>query len=57
VLPLASAAQTTMKINISVARNSHYGVAIDTFACEVEARTIGRHKIQTFYAGALGADR
>jgi tripartite ATP-independent transporter DctP family solute receptor len=56
-LPLAAAAQTTMKINISVAQNSHYGVAIDTFAREVEARTNGRYRIQTFYAGALGAER
>ncbi len=56
-LPLPAAAQTTMKINISVAQNSHYGVAIDTFAREVEARTNGRYKIQTFYAGALGAER
>jgi tripartite ATP-independent transporter DctP family solute receptor len=52
-----AAAQTTMKINISVAQNSHYGVAIDTFAREIEARTNGRYKIQTFYAGALGAAR
>ena len=57
VLPLPAAAQTTMKINISVAQNSHYGVAIDTFAREVDARTNGRYKIQTFYAGALGAER
>ena len=56
-LPLPAEAQTTMKINISVAQNSHYGVAIDTFAREVEARTNGRYKIQTFYAGALGAER
>jgi tripartite ATP-independent transporter DctP family solute receptor len=56
-LPIPAAAQTTMKINISVAQNSHYGVAIDTFAREVEARTNGRYKIQTFYAGALGAER
>ena len=56
-LPLPATAQTTMKINISVAQNSHYGVAIDTFAREVEARTNGRYKIQTFYAGALGAER
>jgi TRAP-type transport system periplasmic protein len=56
-LPLPTSAQTTMKINISVAQNSHYGVAIDTFAREVEARTNGRYKIQTFYAGALGAER
>jgi TRAP-type transport system periplasmic protein len=56
-LAIHATAQTTMKINISVAQNSHYGVAIDTFAREVEARTNGRYKIQTFYAGALGAER
>ena len=49
-------AQTALKMNISVAQNSHYGVAIDTFAREVEKRTNGRYKIQTFYAGALGAE-
>src|SRR6187551_310177 len=58
LLPAAPAlAQTTMKMNISVAQNSHYGVAIDTFAREVETRTSGRYKIQNFYAGALGAER
>lgn len=50
-------AQEVMKMNISIAQNSHYGVAIDTFAKEVEARTNGRYKIQNFYAGALGAER
>jgi TRAP-type transport system periplasmic protein len=50
-------AQTTMKISISIAQNSHQGVAIDTFAREVEKRTAGRYKIQAFYAGALGAER
>src|SRR5438034_3894476 len=50
-------AQTALKMNISVAQNSHYGVAIDTFAREVEKRTSGRYKIQNFYAGALGAER
>jgi len=50
-------AQTTLKMNISVAQNSHYGVAIDTFAREVEKRTGGRYKVQTFYSGALGAER
>jgi tripartite ATP-independent transporter DctP family solute receptor len=50
-------AQTTLKMNISVAQNSHYGVAIDTFAREVEKRTSGRYKVQNFYAGALGAER
>jgi TRAP-type transport system periplasmic protein len=57
-LPFASAtAQETMKMNISIGQNSHYGVAIDTFAKEVEKRTNGRYKIQNFYAGALGAER
>jgi len=50
-------AQTTLKMNISISQNSHYGVAVDTFAREVEARTGGRYKIQNFYSGALGAER
>ena len=50
-------AQTTLKMNISIAQNSHYGVAIDTFAREVEKRTDGRYRIQNFYSGALGAER
>ena len=50
-------AQTALKMNISVAQNSHYGVAIDTFAREVEKRTNGRYKVQNFYSGALGAER
>ena len=45
--------QTTLKINIAVAQNSHYGVAIDTFAREVERRTNGRYKVQTFYSDKL----
>jgi TRAP-type C4-dicarboxylate transport system substrate-binding protein len=53
----AVSAQTTMRISISVAQNSHQGIAIDTFAKEVERRTAGRYKIQTFYAGALGGER
>ena len=43
-----AAAQTTMRISISTAQNSHQGVAIDTFAKEVEKRTGGRYKVQTF---------
>ena len=50
-------AQETMKMNISIGQNSHYGVAIDAFAKEVEQRTNGRYKVQNFYAGALGAER
>ena len=50
-------AQSTMRISISTAQNSHQGVAIDTFAREVEKRTAGRYKIQTFYNGALGGER
>jgi TRAP-type transport system periplasmic protein len=52
-----AAAQTTMKINISTAQNSHQGVGIDVFAREVEKRTNGRYKIQTFYSGSLGGER
>jgi tripartite ATP-independent transporter DctP family solute receptor len=52
-----AAAQTTLRINIAIAQNSHYGVAIDTFAREVEKRTSGRYKVQTFYSSALGAER
>ncbi|HEY2818727.1 MAG TPA: TRAP transporter substrate-binding protein [Casimicrobiaceae bacterium] len=55
--PTGAAAQTTLKLNISVAQNSHYGVAIDAFAREIDKRTNGRYKIQNFYAGALGAER
>jgi tripartite ATP-independent transporter DctP family solute receptor len=58
VLPVAPAsAQTTLKMNISISQNSHYGAAIDTFAREVEKRTSGRYKVQNFYSGALGAER
>ncbi len=58
VLPaLPATAQQTLKMNISLAQNSSYGVAIDTFAREVEKRTNGRYKVQNFYAGALGAER
>lgn len=53
----AALAQTVMRINISLARDSHQGVAIDVFAREVEKRTGGRYKIKTFYAGALGGER
>src|SRR5438874_11955479 len=57
IVPPGAHAQATLKMNISVAQNSHYGVAIDAFAREVEKRTNGRYKIQNFYAGALGAER
>ena len=50
-------AVTTMRISISIPQNSHQGVAIDTFAKEVEKRTEGRYKIQTFYSSSLGAER
>lgn len=53
----AAAAQTTFKMNISVPQNSHYGVAVDLFAEEIEKRTEGRYKIQNFYASALGNER
>src|SRR5438094_630783 len=40
-----AAAQTTMRISISIAQNSHQGTAIDTFGKEVEKRTAGRYKV------------
>jgi nucleoside-diphosphate-sugar epimerase len=53
-----AARQTTMRRSAFRWRqNSHQGVAIDTFAKEVEKRTGGRYKIQTFYNGALGGER
>ena len=54
---LGAAAQSTMKINVSAAQNGHQGIGIDTFAKEVEKRTNGRYKIQTFYNGSLGGER
>jgi tripartite ATP-independent transporter DctP family solute receptor len=54
---LAAQAQTTMRSSISIAQNSHQGVAIDVFAQEVEKRTAGRYKIQNFFSGALGGER
>src|SRR5665811_1598823 len=50
-------AQTIMKINIAISQNSHQGIAIDTFAKEVAARTNGRYKIETFYNASLGSER
>jgi TRAP-type transport system periplasmic protein len=57
VLATSASAQTTFKMNISVPQNSHYGVAVDEFAKQIEQRTQGRYKIQNFYASALGAER
>ncbi|MGN6702635.1 MAG: TRAP transporter substrate-binding protein [Burkholderiaceae bacterium] len=53
----AANAATTMRISVSIPQNSHQGVAIDTFAKEVEKRTNGRYHIQTFYSASLGAER
>ena len=50
-------AQTTMRINVSMPKDGHHGVAIDAFAAEVDRLTEGRYKIETFYAGSLGAER
>jgi tripartite ATP-independent transporter DctP family solute receptor len=53
----AAFAQTTMRISISLAENSHQGVAIDTFAKAVGRLTNGRYKIEPFYNGSLGGER
>jgi hypothetical protein len=50
-------APTVMKINVSIAKDSHQGIGIDTFAKEVEARTKGRYRVETLYAGSLGGER
>ena len=57
VLSFPVVAQETLKMNISIRQNSHYGVAVDAFAREIEKRTNGRYKVQNFYSGALGAER
>ncbi|MFW7340372.1 TRAP transporter substrate-binding protein [Pollutimonas sp. H1-120] len=57
VLGTSASAQTVMRISISSPQNSHQGVAIDTFAKEVERLTNGRYVIKTFYASSLGAER
>lgn len=56
-LVATAGAQNTMRINISTVQNSHQGLAIDVFAKEVEKRSSGRYKVQTFYNGALGGER
>ncbi|MEI7764425.1 MAG: TRAP transporter substrate-binding protein DctP, partial [Comamonadaceae bacterium] len=56
-LVASASAQTKMKISISTAQNSHQGVAIDVFAKEIEKRTAGRYKIETFYNASLGSER
>ena len=53
----SASAQTVMRISISSPQNSHQGVAIDTFAKEVERLTDGRYVIKTFYASSMGAER
>ena len=53
----SAAAQNIMRISISIAQNSHQGIAVDTFAKEVEKRTAGRYKVQPFYSGSLGGER
>src|SRR5690606_36476976 len=50
-------AQTVWRINVSMPQDGHHGIAIDTFAEEVERLTEGRYVIDTFYAGSLGGER
>ena len=56
-LMTAAQAQTIMKINVSIAKDSHQGTGIDAFSKEVEKRTQGLYKVETFYAGSLGGER
>lgn len=53
----AAGAQTVMRISNATMQNSHQGVAMDVFAREVEQRSGGRYKVQTFFNGALGGER
>ncbi|MGE0497440.1 MAG: C4-dicarboxylate ABC transporter substrate-binding protein, partial [Ramlibacter sp.] len=53
----SAAAQTTMRISISVAQNSHQGVASVTVAKVGEKRSGGRYMILTFCSGSLGGVR
>lgn len=59
VIMIGSAAvgQTVIRVNVSMPKNGHHGVAIDAFAEELERLTDDRYDVQTFYAGALGAER
>ena len=43
-----ASAQTVMKISISIAQNSHPGIAIDTFGKEVEKRTVDVTRFSRF---------
>ncbi|MBK9704012.1 MAG: TRAP transporter substrate-binding protein [Betaproteobacteria bacterium] len=52
-----AAAQTNMKINISIAQNSHQGVAIDTFAREVERAHRRPPQDPGLLLGSLGGER
>ncbi|MBU6484366.1 MAG: TRAP transporter substrate-binding protein [Betaproteobacteria bacterium] len=54
---LSASAQTVLRMNTSLARDSSYGVAVDTFAREVETGTGGRYRIQNSYSAALGDER
>ena len=56
-LMASASAQTVMRINISIGKDSHQGVAIDEFAKVVNERSAGRYKVETFYAGSLGGER
>ncbi len=56
-LAAGAQAQQTLRMSISIQQNSHYGVAVDAMAREIERRTAGRYKMQNFYASALGAER
>jgi tripartite ATP-independent transporter DctP family solute receptor len=59
-LALPASAQTTpvrMRISIAVPMNSIQGTAIETFAQEVDKRSNGRYKVQTFAGGSLGGER
>lgn len=50
-------AETVLKLGYTLAKDSHYGVAADTFNDELKKRTNGRYSIQQFPNAALGGER
>ncbi len=56
-MPTTAFAQKVIKIAVSPAKASPFGVAIDGFCKSLEEKAGQRYKCQTFYSGALGGDR
>ncbi len=57
ILPSVASAQKIVKVAVSPAKTSPFGVAIDGFCKSLEEKAGQRYKCQTFYSGAIGGDR